>query len=457
MQAWSRTFAPSAFDEPGGSRRNAFALSRAAAARIIQAWVRRRREQKFAHRLLLCLHVMKIARSPDAACGVESVSPPASSTLRSAASSLSCPIECGESDDERLFAWLYETVVAYELALQLENNTRRLFADELLATNDEAREASQTTRHVLRQRRPALRSLPLSFEMMEPAVADRGSAPQLPADSTMTAAERLQTYLSPELFAWWRTSAGSSTVGAEVAAAASPHTTATAGNAGPQAPIPLQREKSNAHMDAASQSDESETVYIELDDQEEEMGSNEAALNAAYARERELADRAAFFTAQQATMAGCPPDFAARDSGQSADVPMANAPSTSLPESNDISLVVQPVLGGVAQRRCGGTHEHREAEPSVATSSVVVEGSLQVGAEATASMCAVCELSGVVAKPRIGGNNAAEWQEDELHRCGACHALVHSHCASPGTTTAFYFCCSHCASSGGVAPTGDAG
>ncbi|KAG5484838.1 hypothetical protein LSCM4_07608 [Leishmania orientalis] len=458
MQASSHTFAPSAFDEPGGGLGSAFTLSRVAAARIIQAWVRRRREQQYAHRLLLCLHVAKAARAPADLYGVHSVSPPASPEVREATSSSPCPIECGVADDECFFNWLYETVVVYESALRLENYTRRLLVDEFFATNDVARGASQTTRQVLQQRHPALRSLPLSLEAMQPAVADRVSVPQLPSDSTITAAERLQTYLSPELFAWWRTSQESSKASASVATAAPTRTNAADGDVGSRTPMPLQSNQSDAQTDADVQSEESETMYAEADDQEEEGNSNEATLNAAYARERESADRVAFLRAQQATMAGCPPDFATCNGGQLADVALANASSTSLPEKDDVSLVVQPVLCGVARRRCRGTHEPLEAGSSRKISSAVVKESLPLGAEATTHMCAVCELGGVVARPPSEGNSAAEWrEEDELHACAACHALVHSYCASPGDTTDTYYCCSHCPSSGGRTGAGDAG
>nr|CAJ2468905.1 unnamed protein product [Leishmania braziliensis] len=425
--------------------------SRAAAARTIQVWLRRRRELQYAHRLLLCLHVVKVLRSPDQLHCSDSVNPLVFLALGGVTSSSSCSVEHGAPVEESLFTRLYETVVEYESALRLENYTRQLLFEEYCATSDAARLASQTMRHMLQQRHPALRPLSLSVEVMQQAVAGFTSAPQLTADSTMTAAEKLQAYLSPAHFAWWRTSQVPSIVSASVPTAAPLHTNGMVSNVRPQPPLPLRIEHSNTHAAESPQGERWEPVYMEVDDQEEETSNYEVAVNAAYTREREAAESAALLAAQQATMAGCPTGFTAHDGRQPADVSLYSASSTFLPEEDDISLVVQPVLGCVAQRCCHSVHEYLDAEPSLMPSPVMVTKS-QVGRETTTQVCAVCELDGVVASPYSNCGKAAErWEEDMLHPCDTCGALVHLCCAYSGPTADTHFCCGHCCSGGGTA------
>ncbi|TPP43140.1 hypothetical protein CGC21_9965 [Leishmania donovani] len=449
MPASSRAFAPSAFDEPSSSHLGAFAPSRVAAARIIQAWVRRRREQQYAHRLLMCLHVMKVARTPDEPHCEDSVNPSASTTLPSATTSSSCPVEHGVPDEESRFTRLYEAVVEYESALRVENYTRRRLLDECCATSDAARRASQRTCRMLRQRHPALRSLSPTIEGMRSAGADRTLAARLLADSAMPAAERLKAYLSPALFAWWCASQGPSTSSAQVTAAAPLPTSAVASDVRPQPPPPLHTDESVAEVDEGAHGEGLEALYMDVVGQEGPANNREAAVNASYTREREAADRAALLRAQQATMAGRPCGFAAHGGAPSTDVLLGNASSLP-PEEDDISLVLQPVLGGVAPRRGRGILEHLESEPSVTTSSATVDEScLQVGRETATRTCAVCELSGVFAGPHSRCINAVELQEeDELHPCGTCGALVHSYCACSGTTADTHYCCSHCCQGG---------
>ncbi|CAG9570423.1 hypothetical protein LMJF_12_0170 [Leishmania major strain Friedlin] len=397
------------------------------------------------------LHVMKVACTPDERHCENSVNPSSSSTLPSATTSSSCPVEHGVPDEESRFTRLYEAAVENESALRVGNYTRRLLFDEFCATSDATRQASQPTCRMLRQRHPALRSLSLSVEGMHSAGADRTSATQLPADSTMSAAESLQAYLSPALSAWRCASQEPFASSAQVAAAAPLPTSAVASDVRPRSPLPLHIDESDAPVDEGAHGEGLEALYMDVFDQEGPANNHEVAVNAAYTREREAADRAALLSAQQATMAGCPCGFTARGSTPSADVSLSNA-SSLLPEEDDISLVLQPVLGGVAQRRGRGIRVHLESEPSVTTSSSMVDASfLQAGRETTTLTCAVCELSGVVGDPHRTCIDAVELQEeDELHPCGTCGALVHSYCACPGTTADTHYCCNPCCPGGGT-------
>ncbi|CBZ24608.1 hypothetical protein, unknown function [Leishmania mexicana MHOM/GT/2001/U1103] len=384
----------------------------------------------------MCLHVMKVARTPEAPHREESTNPSASTALPSATASSSCPVEHGVPDDESRLTRLYEAAVEYESALRVENYTRRLRSDESCGTSDATRLASQRACRMLQRRHPALRSLSLSVEGMHSAEADRTSETQLPADSTMSAANRLQAYLSPAFFAWWCASQEPSTSSAQVAAAAPLHTSTVESNVRPRPPLPLHTAESDAQVDEGAHGEGLVALYMDLVDQEGSANYHEAAVNAAYTREREAADRAALLSAQQTTMAGCPCGFAARGGAPSADAPLGNT-SSLLPGEDDIRLVLQPVLGGVAQRRCRSVQEHPESGPSVTSTSAMADGScLPAGKETTARMCAVCELSGVVA--------VVLQEEDELHPCRTCGALVHSYCACSGTTADAYYCCSHC-------------
>ncbi|GET86753.1 hypothetical protein, unknown function [Leishmania tarentolae] len=448
MSASSRTFAPSAFDEPSGSHRGAFIPSRVAAVRLIQAWVRRRRAQQYAHRLLMCLHVMKIARTPDEQRAEDSVHPLASVTSPSATASSSCPGERDVPDEESRFQKLYEAIMDYEAELRVENHTRQLLSDECDATDHVTRRVSQRACRMLRQRHPVLRSLSRSAEGTCSSRVNRALGTELPADSTMLAAKRLEAYLSPELFAWWCASQEPSTPSAEAATAVPSHTNAMANDMRPQPPRPLLTGESGAEVDEGTHGEGLEALYMDVVAEEEHAKNDEVSMNAAYIREREASDSAALRSAQQATMAGCPCGFAARGGGAPpADVSLGNA-SSALSGEEDISLVLQPALGGVAQRRYRGNQEHLESESSVATRSAVVDGShLQAGRDTTAHVCAVCELNGFVAGQQhryVGGEE--EQEEDELHPCGTCGALVHPYCAWSGTSadTYYYYCSRYC-------------
>ncbi|KAG5509819.1 hypothetical protein JKF63_07464 [Porcisia hertigi] len=446
MPTSPRLFAPSGFNEGGGGHNGSFRPSRVAAARTIQAWGRRYWEQRHAHRLLLCLHVTKAYRASDYPPSEGSMCQWGYPTAEPTASSGSYPAIRSAPDDESYLARLYETVVKYESALQLENYTRRLLADDFFATSDVAQAASQTTRHMLRQQHSLLRRLSLSVEAMQAAVADGTQALQSPAASTTRVVDKLQVFLTPELFAWWRESQESSTARAQVPATIPQATHVAAMDVGLQPPLPLHVDPNGARIDESPGSESSEAVWMEMD--VDEM-NDEAAMNAAYATERDAVEKASLLAAQRATMDSRPQGFVVDDGGRPLDAPLESASLTSLPQGDDISLVVQPVLGGVAQRRPDVLHS--QLATSSTTANEALDHRLQ-GRDGESRMCVVCELSGVVANLQSTSDNATEThEEDELHPCSACHALVHRFCACPDGTTNVYYCSSYCYSGGSTA------
>ncbi|KAK7197629.1 hypothetical protein NESM_000713900 [Novymonas esmeraldas] len=421
MRSPSRVLTPSGYDEPNGSHRAAVAPSRAAAARVIQTWVRRQREQRYAHRLLLCLQVA------ESMCGSAASSPPSA-----AAGTRAAPRRLPMG--ERVLASLYAAVVEYEAALRLENLTRRLLVEELHSASDAVREASPEARQSLRQRHPALRHLSLSRDAMPSAAAvDETSPAALPAaGATVSAADQLRVYLSPLLFSWWLAavgpSAASSSADLHVDAAAA------AADVQPRPPLPL-------HPPPPSTSHDAELADLGWDDAdveaEEPMDGAEAAANVAYARERAEADRAALLAAQRATVAGCP----MRDDVEV----MSTDAAAAVAAERDVSLVVHPVLGGVAQRRRCGSGDG-------------VDAAMEAGEAAGTAvhMCAVCELDGLLpaadsASPPLQPEVAAA-DDEALLPCRTCQAWVHRYCACHDAVDDVVYCCSHCRTSGGGAP-----
>lgn len=433
------------------------ASARDAAAYTIQSWYRRRRTCRFANRLLMWLHLVRLALVRDSAeekkecegCRQHTLTPVQEHTHLHAPPSPSISSVLIASSDASVVAHLLEAAYDYEAAKLHENYTRAVLLEELLNSSVVMQRASAKARHRLRQQHGALRHVSLSEPFAKAALENRypaaskaaqqrhlqqcsrrkselppppHSAPLYAEEAVARVLRDVEAFLSPPHFTWWVASMDGGGVSSAQNSIRS------------LSPAALQAHREKRGEPGCSDDEESDEALMEaLLTEEAEEGDEkvegEVEMDAACdAARRKAARQAVVQAARQATLAG-------RSTSEN-DVLRCTSrmetrevlhPDVSL---EDVSLVLQPVLGsGVSGQWHRADTTNDEASSSLA--------------------CVVCELEGILPGDDVHIDNKEEREvvEDVLVTCATCGAPVHTTCACmrEAGSKMIFFCCTYCA------------